>query len=69
MKGETMGGVTGVPLATALATFAKDRIDRRGVFAPEGAIDPDAFFDELAPFCTPKKRDAKELVEISIAEG
>jgi saccharopine dehydrogenase (NAD+, L-lysine-forming) len=68
MKNETMGGVTGVPLATALAMFAKGKIDRRGVFAPEGAIDPDAFFDELAPLCTPQKRNAKELVEIDIAD-
>jgi hypothetical protein len=41
------------------------KIDRRGVFAPEGVIDRDAFFDELAPLCTPAKKDAKELVEIS----
>jgi len=68
MKNETMGGVTGVPLATALAMFAKGKIDRQGVFAPEGAIDPDAFFDELAPLCTPKKKNAKELVEIDISE-
>ena len=67
MKNETMGGVTGVPLATALAMFAKGKIDHRGVFAPEGAMDPDAFFDELAPLCTPKKKDAKELVEVSIS--
>jgi saccharopine dehydrogenase-like NADP-dependent oxidoreductase len=67
MKQETMGGVTGVPLATALAMFAKGKIGRRGVCAPEGAIDPDAFFDELAPLCTPKKKNAKELVEITIA--
>jgi saccharopine dehydrogenase-like NADP-dependent oxidoreductase len=69
MQHETMGGVTGVPLATALAMFAKGKIGRWGVFAPEGAIDPDAFFDELAPLCTPKKKDAKELVEISISDG
>jgi len=65
MKRETMGGVTGVPLATALAMFAKGEIDRRGVFAPEGALDPDAFFDALAPLCTPTKKDVRELVEIS----
>jgi saccharopine dehydrogenase-like NADP-dependent oxidoreductase len=67
MKSETMGGVTGVPLATALAMFAKGKINRTGVCAPEGAMDPDAFFDELAPLCTPKKKNAKELVEITIA--
>ncbi len=41
---------------------------RRGVFTPEEAINPDAFFDELAPLCTPKKKNAKELVEIDIAD-
>jgi saccharopine dehydrogenase-like NADP-dependent oxidoreductase len=68
MKQESMGAVTGVPLATALALFANGRIERRGVFAPEGAIDPDAFFDELAPVCTPKRKDAKELVEVDILD-
>jgi saccharopine dehydrogenase-like NADP-dependent oxidoreductase len=68
MKNETMGGVTGVPMATALAMFAKGKIDRRGVCAPEGAIDPDAFFDELAPLCTPVKKNAKELVEVDISD-
>ncbi len=68
MQHETMGSVTGVPLATALALFARGKIDRQGVFAPEGAIDPETFFDELAPLCTPQKKNAKELVEISISE-
>ena len=68
MKQETMGGITGVPLATALAMFSKGKVDRKGVFAPEGAIDPDAFLDELAPLCTPGKKNAEELVEVSISE-
>jgi hypothetical protein len=49
--------------------FAKGMIARQGVCAPEGAIDPDAFFDELAPLCTPKKKNARELVEITVSEG
>jgi hypothetical protein len=68
MKQETMGGVTGVPLATALAMFAKGKIGRPGVCAPEGVIDPDAFFDELAPLCTPTKKNAKDLVEVSSSD-
>jgi len=67
MKRETMGGVTGVPLATALAMFAGGKIGRRGVFAPEGAIDPDAFFDELAPLCTPDSKGAGDLVRIDLS--
>ena len=46
-----MGGITGIPLAVALALFESGSIHRRGVFAPEGAVDPDAFFEELAPYC------------------
>ena len=69
LKRGTMGSLTGVPLATALALFAGGKIDRRGVFAPEGGIDPDAFFDALAPLCTPAKKNAKELVEITVSEG
>ncbi len=69
MKHETMGGVTGVPLATALAMFARGKIDRKGVCAPEGAIDPDAFFDELAPLCTPAKKNAKDLVDINVSDS
>jgi len=38
------GGMGQFAVRTALAMFAKGKIDRRGVFAPEGAIDPDAFF-------------------------
>ncbi|MCP5058012.1 MAG: saccharopine dehydrogenase [bacterium] len=46
-----MGGVTGIPLALGLPLFASGEAPRRGVFAPEGAVDPDAFFEALAPFC------------------
>jgi saccharopine dehydrogenase-like NADP-dependent oxidoreductase len=46
-----MGEMTGVPLAIALLLLARGRIVRRGVFAPEGCIDPDAFFEALVPHC------------------
>jgi saccharopine dehydrogenase-like NADP-dependent oxidoreductase len=46
-----MGEMTGVPLAIALRLLAGGRIARRGVFAPEGCIDPDAFFEALVPYC------------------
>lgn len=46
-----MGGITGIPLALGLPLFASSEAPRRGVFAPEGAVDPDAFFEALAPFC------------------
>jgi saccharopine dehydrogenase-like NADP-dependent oxidoreductase len=46
-----MGGITGIPLALGLEQLQSGSIDRRGVFAPEGAVDPDAFFEALAPYC------------------
>ena len=60
-----MGGATGVPLALALAVVRPDREQKRGVFAPEAVVDPDAFFDHLAPRCSPPKGDRSELVLLS----
>jgi saccharopine dehydrogenase-like NADP-dependent oxidoreductase len=57
-----MAGVTGVPLALGLEMFARGTIERRGVLTPEAAIDPDAFFDALAPHCTPPVASGGELV-------
>ncbi len=57
-----MGGATGVPLAVGLDLVARHRITRAGVFAPEAAVDPDAFFDVLAPLCTPPKTSHEDLV-------
>jgi saccharopine dehydrogenase-like NADP-dependent oxidoreductase len=60
-----MGGATGVPMAVALSMLARGLIDRRGAFAPEGGIDPDAFFDELAPLCRPARADHKDLLVVT----
>jgi saccharopine dehydrogenase-like NADP-dependent oxidoreductase len=62
-----MGGATGIPMAVALAKFARGEIDRRGVFAPESLIDPDSFFDELAPMCVPTRMNASELLQVTVA--
>lgn len=62
-----MGGFTGIPLAIGLAMLGKGLINRKGVFAPEDVIDPDAFFDELAPLCSPPLADGSELVAIALA--
>jgi saccharopine dehydrogenase-like NADP-dependent oxidoreductase len=67
MQRENMGGATGVPLAVGLALLAKGAIKQAGVMSPEQAIDADVFFDALAPFCTPQRADAKELVKIDVA--
>ena len=60
-----MGGATGIPLAVALSLFAEGKIDRRGVSAPETAIDPDTFFDALAPLCSPPLTGARDMVLVN----
>jgi saccharopine dehydrogenase-like NADP-dependent oxidoreductase len=60
-----MGGATGVPLAVGLDLVARHRITRAGVFAPEAAVNPDAFFDVLAPLCTPPKTSHEDLVFVA----
>jgi hypothetical protein len=45
--------------------LGEGKIDRRGVFTPEEGVDPDAFFDELAPLCEPKRASGKELLVIT----
>ncbi|MCP3982807.1 MAG: saccharopine dehydrogenase [bacterium] len=59
-----MGGITGIPLALGLRLFASGGAPRRGVFAPEGIVDPDAFFEALAPFChAPESKTRFESVD------
>jgi saccharopine dehydrogenase-like NADP-dependent oxidoreductase len=41
----SMGEVTGIPLACGLKLLLDGKIKDRGVFAPEGAIEPNDFFD------------------------
>ncbi len=60
-----MGGATGVPLAVGVGLVARGRVTRRGVFAPEGVLDPVEFFDNLAPLCSPKRTGASDLVLVS----
>ena len=62
-----MGGITGIPLAVALKMFVAGHVKRRGVFAPEGAIDPDPFFDALAPYCNPPCDSGEALLAIDVA--
>lgn len=43
----SMGEATGIPLACGLKLLVDGKIEKKGVFAPEGAIDPNNFFIEL----------------------
>lgn len=68
-----MGGITGIPLALGLPLFESGEAPRRGVFAPEGIVDPDAFFAALAPFCHAPGSEvpftsADELVLVTASE-
>ncbi len=63
----TMGATTGVPLAVTLKMLARGRIAEHGVFTPEAAINPDGFFDELAPLGTPAFDSVDQLVAVTIA--
>ncbi len=60
-----MGGATGVPLAVGLAALRPEQGAPRGVFAPEAIIDAGAFFDRLAPLCSPTKQNRDDLVLVS----
>ena len=43
----SMGEATGIPLACGLKLLVDGKILKKGVFAPEGAIEPNVFFNEL----------------------
>ena len=43
----SMGEATGIPLACGLKLLVDGKIQKKGVFAPEGAINPNEFFKEL----------------------
>lgn len=60
-----MGGATGVPLAVGLGVLQPVLGTKCGVFAPEAIIDPNAFFDALAPLCDPVCSDTADLTVIT----
>jgi len=45
---DRMGLLTGVPASIGAQWLAQGRIEEKGVFAPEGCIEPEPFFEELA---------------------
>lgn len=56
-----MATITGIPLALFLPLLHNGSLKQHGVFAPEEAIDPDAFFKLLDPFCGPNGAGLKVL--------
>lgn len=57
-----MGGGTGTALAIGLELLRRGSITEPGVHAPEGVIDPDAFFALLAGFVEPAVPSPEELL-------
>ena len=56
-----MGGATGVPLAVGLSVLRPVLGTKCGVFPPEAIMDPNAFFDALAPLCDPACSNTDDL--------
>lgn len=64
-----MGGATGVPLATGLGIVRPGQGSKHGVFSPEAIVEPDIFFDALAPLCTPACSGVDDLVVLTRSWG
>ena len=61
----TMGEVTGIPLACSLKLLLDGKIKDRGVFAPEGAIEPNDFFDVFRDTDLAEDLGNDDLIKIS----
>ena len=64
-SGTSMGEVTGIPLACGLKLLLDGKIKDRGVFAPEGAIEPNDFFDVFRDTDLAKDLGNDDLINIS----
>lgn len=64
-----MAKSTGVPLALGLRQLLEGRLATPGVFAPEAVIEPDSFFDQLAPYCDPPMARSSEILNVTIDRG
>ena len=60
----SMGEATGIPLACGLKLLVDGKILKKGVFAPEGAINPHEFFQELDIISDLLDTNGSELISI-----
>ena len=60
----SMGEATGIPLACGLKLLVDEKISKKGVFAPEGAIDPNDFFKELNSISNLLDTNGNEIISI-----
>jgi len=59
-----MGGNTGIPLAIGVELLRRGALLATGVHAPETAVDPEAFFDLLAPLTDPGLQGIDDLLAV-----
>ncbi len=70
LNGEIEGGMaeaTCIPTVVALAMMANGEVNRTGVMAPEGCLDPDVFFDRLQVACPTLGDGGKDVLKIAYA--
>jgi len=60
----SMGEATGIPLACGLKLLVDGKISNKGVFAPEGVIDPNDFFKELNSISNLLDTNSNEMISI-----
>ena len=60
---EGLAGITSIPLAVATLMLIDGKITTKGALTPEEAIDPEEFFNRMAPFCG-KNLTGKDLLII-----
>jgi hypothetical protein len=58
-----MGEFTGIPLAVATLMLVRGQVDSPGVQGPEGAVDPDVYFRDLAQHADEPREDGR-VVEV-----
>ncbi len=67
IPGADMGEFTGIPLAVATLMIVRGEALATGVHGPEGAIDPDTYFRDLAEFASERPED-DQVVEVLVDE-
>ena len=58
----SMADMTGIPMAVGASLLVQGHVSRKGVFAPEAALDSKVFFDRLASYTTPRQASADALI-------
>ena len=57
-----MGESTSIPLAICAGMLARGEVSTPGVHAPEAVMDPDLFFERLAPFAGARANERRLVI-------